>query len=109
MAKDKGVVVSFRVDRHLADMLNKAPDKSAFIREVILRSFYRVCPLCKGHGFVPEELSRWAARQLKADKAEHCECCQYEYPRNTLPPRDQSKTRRRRFVCPHCQVHDHGH
>lgn len=109
MAKDKGVVVSFRVSRHLADVLNKVPDKSAFIREVILRSFYQACPVCMGRGFLPEELSRWAARQLKADKAVQCSCCLYEYPRSILPPESLAKGRQGRFVCPHCQVHDHAH
>lgn len=109
MATDKGVVVSFRVDRHLADMLNKVPDKSAFIRQVILRSFYRACPMCKGHGFLPEELSRWIAKQLKADKAMQCSCCLQEYPRSILPPESLPKDRRSRFVCPHCQAHDHAH
>jgi hypothetical protein len=109
MAKDKGVVVSFRVDRHLADILNKVPDKSSFIREAILRSFYQACPVCLGRGFVPEEISRWATKQQKADKAVECTCCLYPYPRSTIPADSLPKTSRDRFVCPHCMVHDHAH
>jgi hypothetical protein len=109
MAQDKGVVVSFRVDRHLADVLNRLPDKSAFIREVILRSFYQACPLCLGRGFLPEELSRWALKHLEAEKAIACRCCLYEYPRSVIPAGSRPKTGRREFVCPHCQVHDHAH
>ncbi len=107
--KDKGVVVSFRVDSHLADVLNKVPDKASFIRDVILRSFYETCPVCRGRGVLPEELSRWAAKQLKADKATECGCCLYSYPRSSLPRDGETAPRRRRFVCPHCQTHGHTH
>ena len=106
MAKDKGVIVSFRVDRHLADVLNKAPDKAAFIRDIILRSFYESCPVCRGRGVVPEELARWTEAQLRAAGAVECHCCRYVYPRPTGKgkKRDDEK-----FVCPHCQNHGHGH
>ncbi len=109
MAKDKGVIVSFRVDRHLADVLKKVPDKSTFIRDVILRSFYETCPVCRGRGVLPEELSRWAARELKAEKPLVCACCHYQYPRSALPRSDAANHRGRRFVCPHCRAHEHAH
>ncbi len=108
MAKDKGVVVSFRVDRHLADVLNKVPDKSSFIRDVILRSFYEACPVCRGRSVVPEEISRWAARQLDKAGAVECYCCLYSYPRSTIPRRGRPKDAKR-FKCPHCQSHEHTH
>lgn len=107
--KDKGVVVSFRVDSHLADVLNKVPDKSSFIRDVILRSFYETCPVCRGRGVLPKELSRWAAKHLKADRAVECGCCLYGYPRSSLSRGVAPKPRQRRFVCPHCQAHEHAH
>ncbi len=109
MAKDKGVVVSFRVDKHLADVLDKVPDRSSFIRDVILRSFYETCPVCRGRGVLPEEVARWATKQLKEEKAVECECCHYGYPRSTLPRAVEPKGRRRRIVCPHCQSHEHTH
>lgn len=110
MAKDKGVVVSFRVDKHLADVLNKVPDKSAFIRDVILRGFYESCPVCRGRGVLPSELSQWAAKHLKADKAVECGCCLYAYPKTALPHEERSsRSNKGRFVCPHCQSHEHEH
>jgi hypothetical protein len=112
MPKDKGVVVSFRVDRHLADVLRKVPDKSSFIRDVILRSFYDTCPVCRGRGVVPKELSRWAAGKLKDDGALECNCCYYGYPATTRGPKSQAsslKSQKTRFVCRHCQDHDHSH
>ncbi|MFQ5412771.1 MAG: hypothetical protein ACE5EC_10765 [Phycisphaerae bacterium] len=109
MAKDKGVIVSFRVDKHLADVLNKVPDRSSFIRDVILRSFYESCPVCQGRGVLPEELARWATRKLRAEKATRCGCCHFNYPQSALPRRDRAKPNKKRFVCPHCQSHEHEH
>jgi len=106
MARDKGVVVSFRVDRHLADVLKKVPDKSSFIRDVILRSFYETCPVCRGRGVLPKELARWSAGKLRQDKSMECECCLYGYPEGARPG---GKARGRRFVCRHCQEHEHAH
>lgn len=107
MGRDKGVVVSFRVDRHLADVLRKVPDKSSFIRDVILRSFYETCPVCRGRGVLPKEISRWAHQRLKSDHAEECGCCLYGYPRVATAGRERA--RRGRFVCRHCQSHEHAH
>ena len=112
MQKDKGVVVSFRVDRHLADVLKKVPDKSSFIRDVILRSFYDTCPVCRGRGVVPKELAKWAAGRLKESHAWQCHCCLYNYPAATRALKSQAsgpKSPQRRFVCRHCQDHEHSH
>ena len=107
--KDKDVVVSFRVDSHLANVLNSIPDKSSFIRDIILRSFYETCPVCRGRGVVPEELSNWATGQLKEEKAVECHCCLYAYPRSSLPAGSVAKRARAPFTCPHCQTHGHAH
>ncbi len=104
MIKDKGVIVSFRVDRHLADVLKKVPDKSSFIRDVILRSFYDTCPVCRGRGVLPKELSRWATSRLKADRAVECNCCLYGYPRTARGEGDA-----KRFVWRHCPDQRHAH
>jgi len=109
MAKEKGVIVSFRVDKHLADVLKKVPDKSSFIRDVILRSFYETCPVCRGRGVLPEEVARWAAKQLKSEKIVECSCCHYGYPRSALPRESGSSVGERRVVCPHCESHEHAH
>ncbi len=109
MSKDKGVVVSFRVDRHLADVLKKVPDKSSFIRDMILRSFYETCPMCRGRGVLPVELARWATRTLKDQKAVDCRCCNYSYPPTALSKSTARPAPGKRFTCPHCQSHEHGH
>ncbi|HUN81505.1 MAG TPA: hypothetical protein VMV81_08360 [Phycisphaerae bacterium] len=105
MQKDKGVVVSFRVDRHLADVLKKVPDKSSFIRDVILRSFYDTCPTCRGRGVVPKEIAKWSAARLKEAGVRQCQCCLYGYPAAARG----AKPAKGRFVCRHCQDHDHSH
>jgi len=109
MARDKGVIVSFRVDKHLADVLNRVPDKSAFIRDVILRSFYETCPICRGRGVLPVEVSKWAAKSLKQDQAVECHCCHYGYPLSSLPKKLQAEAPRGKFTCPHCESHEHAH
>ncbi|HWL93059.1 MAG TPA: hypothetical protein VNT79_05965 [Phycisphaerae bacterium] len=109
MRSDKGVIVSFRVDRHLADVLKKVPDKSSFIRDVILRSFYETCPMCRGRGVLPVELARWASKMLKAEKAVDCACCNYTYPPRALSRRTGRIEPKRRFICPHCRSHEHAH
>ena len=109
MSKDKDVVVSFRVDKHLADMLARMPDKSAFIRDVIMRSFYRTCPVCMGRGVLPEEVAAWAANHLKQDKAVSCHCCRYEYPQTALPAESGGSAADDEYTCPHCREHDHTH
>lgn len=109
MAQEKGVIVSFRVDKHLADVLNQVPDKSAFIRDVILRSFYETCPLCRGRGVLPEEVARWAVKTLKQEQAFECCCCHYTYPASSLTNKAVDAANADHFTCPHCQSHEHAH
>ena len=109
MAQEKGVIVSFRVDKHLADVLNQVPDKSAFIRDVILRSFYETCPLCRGRGVLPEEVSKWVMTALKQDQSIECHCCHYTYPSSALPKPAHEPPAGSEFTCPHCQSHEHAH
>ena len=48
----KTEVVAFKVEKELADLLNKLPNKSAFIRNAIAAQLGVACPLCKGQGVV---------------------------------------------------------
>src|SRR5581483_7501651 len=49
----KTTVVAFKVESELADLLNKLPNKSAFIRKAIAAQLGVACPLCQGKGVVP--------------------------------------------------------
>ena len=44
------VVLSIRVDRHLADVLKGIPNRSEFIRDAIRHALARQCPTCGGTG-----------------------------------------------------------
>ena len=102
--QDKPVVISFRADQHLAELLSGLPDKSSFIRQAILNQFYQACPLCNGKGVVPEEIAKWASKTLDAEKAVYCECCDYKFPASATDGKSGKK-----FVCEHCRDHDHRH
>src|SRR5947199_9139607 len=49
----KTAVVAFKVETELAELLNKLPNKSAFIRKAIAAQLGVACPLCQGKGVVP--------------------------------------------------------
>src|SRR5688572_18206695 len=75
MPKRKSVVVTFRVDAHLAEALERVPDKSAFIREALQSSLHETCPACNGVGRVDCGAAAWLASVLKAEGARNCTCC----------------------------------
>jgi hypothetical protein len=52
----KRSVVAFKVESELAAILNKLPNKSAFIRKAIVAQLNMGCPLCKGSGVLPKGL-----------------------------------------------------
>ncbi len=108
MSRQKQTVVSFRVDHHLAKILNSLPDKSVFIREAILRRFHTVCPFCGGRGVLPEPLAEWLQSKVPDFESMQCTCCHYEYPAELV--HDQSEIASSEpFMCPHCRQHEHLH
>lgn len=108
MAQQKQTVVSFRVDQHLAEILNSLPDKSTFIRDAILQRFHAVCPFCKGRGVLPTMIAEWLESKVPDYESVECQCCHYEYPTDLVKHELKSRGRGR-FVCPHCDAHEHGH
>ncbi len=110
MAKEKQVVVSFRVDAHLAETLARLPDKSEFIRDAVLRRFYEACPLCQGHGVLPGLVAGWWAQRVAETNPRTCRCCGHQFPEELAAPEAGGKrSRAARFLCPHCAEHEHGH
>jgi hypothetical protein len=108
MSQQKQTVVSFRVDSHLAEVLNNLPDKSAFIREAILRRFYTICPFCNGRGVLPQVIADWLQARTPDAPTVECTCCHYQYPRE-LVTEELEAAGSDGFVCPHCGDHDHAH
>ena len=108
MAEQKQTVVSFRVDQHLAEILNSLPDKSTFIRDAILQRFHTVCPFCRGRGVLPQLIVEWLQSRIPQFESIECTCCHYEYPTDVV--KQELKTRNRgRFTRPHRDEHEHWH
>ncbi|MHC4820381.1 MAG: hypothetical protein ACYTDX_01515 [Planctomycetota bacterium] len=76
----KQVMVAFRVDPHLAEELDRLPDKSGFIRQAIERAFHVACPVCEGRGTVSHETTAYVTELLRAQDAERCSCCGSVFP-----------------------------
>jgi len=101
----KQTVVSFRVDQHLAEILNDIPDKSTFIRDAILQRFHTVCPFCRGRGVLPQVLAEWLKARTPDFETVECTCCHFVYPAEMA----QTQAGGQEFICPHCEQHDHLH
>lgn len=108
MARQKQTVVSFRVDGHLAEILEDLPDKSTFIRDAVLRRVHGVCPSCQGRGVLPCLIADWLQANLQKVESVECTCCHYQYPTELV--QDQLPKRARDdFLCPHCADPKHQH
>jgi hypothetical protein len=107
MSASKSVVVTFRVDRHLAEALDQLPDKSAFIRDALRRSFHATCPACGGEGRVDCEAADWLREVLERERARNCDCCGTAYP-----PASEASTGQVAeddALCAHCGPEGHQH
>jgi hypothetical protein len=71
--KDK--VVAFKVEQELADLLEKLPNKSAFIRKAIQAQLGRECPLCHGKGVVPRGVHDHYEPLLQKFNHRACDSC----------------------------------
>jgi hypothetical protein len=71
----KNEVVAFKVEEELAALLNKLPNKSAFIRKAIVAELGMACPLCDGSGVVPRGMHDAYAPILKKLHARQCDGC----------------------------------
>ena len=74
----KTTVVAFKVEHELADLLNKLPNKSAFIRKSIAAQLGVACPLCQGQGVVPRGVHDHYAPVLAQFNSRHCDGCGHE-------------------------------
>jgi hypothetical protein len=71
----KTSVVAFKVETELAEILNKLPNKSAFIRKAIVHQLDMACPLCGGAGMLPKGLHDHYAPLIARLNAKACEEC----------------------------------
>ena len=93
--KLKTEVVAFKVEKKLADLLNKLPNKSAFIRKAIAAQMGMACPLCSGKGWVPSGLHDHFAPLLAKMNSRDCDGCGHAMPLprepGDLSPEDNSR------------------
>jgi hypothetical protein len=71
----KTAVVAFKVEEELAELLDKLPNKSAFIRKAIEAQLGRACPLCHGKGVVPRGVHDHYAPLLEKFASRACDSC----------------------------------
>ena len=110
--RPKSVVVTFRVDAHLAEALERIPDKSSFIREALQSSLHETCPACNGVGRVDCEAATWLAQVLAAEGARNCTCCGTAFPPAAGAPAGRAKDREKQketATCGHCGPDGHRH
>src|SRR5205823_7158154 len=90
----KPEVVAFKVEKELAELLNKLPNKSAFIRKAIAAQMGMACPLCNGKGVIARGLHDYYAPLLSQMNSAHCDGCGDEMPLprdpGDLSPEDSS-------------------
>src|SRR5438309_1284262 len=95
----KTAVVAFKVEEELADLLNKLPNKSAFIRKAIEAQLGMACPLCNGKGVVPRGVHDHYVPLLKQLSARDCDGCgsQLHLPADAGELSDEDRTRLEQF------------
>ena len=92
----KTAVVAFKVEKELAELLNKLPNKSAFIRKAIQAQLGMACPLCNGKGVVPRGLHDHYAPLLAQLRSRHCDGCGDESKRTFRSPQRERGEREKR-------------
>jgi hypothetical protein len=110
VAKSKSVVVTFRVDAHLAEALERLPDKSAFmpdksafIRKALTTTFHETCPACAGEGRLDCDAAKWLGGVLVKEGAKKCKCCGTAFPPKLGSGGATATT------CGHCGPDGHRH
>jgi hypothetical protein len=79
MGKAKTDLITFKVDPSLAELIDRLPNKSEFIRKAILSSLMNTCPLCQGTGVLsPEQREHWD-RFTEHHRVERCGECNAVY------------------------------
>ena len=75
IGKKKEEIVTFKADSHLAEELNKLPNKSEFIRQALLRALGNECPLCHGAGTLTMDQIRHWNDFLEHHRFKRCTTC----------------------------------
>ena len=84
----KTAVVAFKVEQELAELLNRLPNKSAFIRKAIAAQLGMTCPLCNGKGVVSRGVHAHFEGVIRQHRSHQCDGCGSELP---LPREDEDQ------------------
>src|SRR5688500_6337849 len=68
-------VVAFKVEAELAELLDKLPNKSAFIRKAIAAQLGVACPLCQGKSIVARGVHDHYAPLIEKFSQRNCDSC----------------------------------
>src|SRR6476469_3775765 len=95
----KTAVVAFKVEEELAELLDKLPNKSAFIRKAIAAQLGVACPLCQGKGVVPRGVHDHYAPLLQKFNSRDCDGCGHalQLPLESGELDDESRARLEQF------------
>ena len=95
----KLATVAFKVDAELADLLNRLPNKSAFIRKAIAEQLDVGCPLCHGQGVVPRGIHDHYALLIEQNRFHTCAGCpeQVRLPDDSGVLRPEDRERLQQF------------
>ncbi len=76
---NKEEIITFKVNRELAEIIKRLPNRSDFIRRAVLAAVENTCPLCQGSGIItPEQKPHWEAF-LKQHSVQRCADCSAIY------------------------------
>jgi hypothetical protein len=68
-------LITFKVDESLAQLIQRLPNRSEFIRKAVLAALRNTCPLCQGSGVLtPEQREHWG-RFERRHRVERCHEC----------------------------------
>jgi hypothetical protein len=95
----KTAVVAFKVEPELAELLDKLPNKSAFIRKAITAQLGIDCPLCHGKGVVPRGVHDHFAPLIAKYNHKSCDSCgsDMHLPLDAGDLDDESRSRLEQF------------
>lgn len=71
----RNTLVAFKVEAELAELLNRLPNKSAFIRQALAAHLGVCCPLCNGKGLVARGIHDHYAPLIDANRTKGCLHC----------------------------------
>ena len=67
--------VAFKAEAELVELLNRLPNKSAFIRKAIAAQLGAPCPLCNGRGVVSRGIHDHFAPLIQSNRSHPCAGC----------------------------------